>query len=110
VIDPALIGTDDGVNKRPVAADDSAVVAIGGTAAIEVLSNDSDYVSLDPSSVEIVNRPEHGTVRVDPDTGVITYTHDGGTATSDVIEYKVSDREGLRSSSASVAVTIGSGA
>ena len=108
IIDPALIGTDDGVNTRPTASDDEALVAIGGEVTINVLANDSDDSSLDASSVEIVTRPKHGTVEVDPNTGVLTYTHDGGAATGDVIEYKVADGDGLKSSAGRVTITIGS--
>lgn len=109
VIDPALIGIDDGVNQRPSVANDEAIVSIGGTVTIDPLTNDSDDTALDRSSIEIVEQPEHGTIEVDPETGVITYTHDGGEATRDEIQYKVADRDGLKSATARIDIVIGSG-
>ncbi len=108
IIDPAIIGFDDGVNDRPDAADDSAAVKRGEAVEIGVLANDSDDSGLDPSTVAVVDQPKHGAISIDKKTGVITYTHDGGPDSSDSFEYTVVDDEGLRSRSAVVNITISS--
>ena len=65
-------------NVAPVAVGDSVTVAQGYAVAIDVLANDADAVgAIDPTSVEIVSTPVHGTASVDALTGVVTYAHDG---------------------------------
>lgn len=107
VIDPAIIGVDQDVNERPTAEDDTARVETGGSVSINVLANDRDDSSLEASSVEIVSDPLHAAkMEIDPDTGAITYFHDGGSATTDTFRYVVTDENGLRSQPATVTVTI----
>lgn len=93
-------------NVTPVARDDSATVAQGYEVAIDVLANDSDPDgSIDPATVEVFNPPAAGSTDVDPVTGVITYTHDGGPATSDSFTYTVKDNGGATSNAAAVSIT-----
>jgi len=107
IIDPAIIGIDSGVNERPTAADDDAVVERGGQLSLAVLANDADDSALDKASIEIVSDPLHAaSLTVDPDTGAITYSHDGGPATADSFRYVVKDDQGLRSAPATVYITI----
>jgi PKD repeat protein/glucose/arabinose dehydrogenase len=89
----------------PVAQNDSASVAQGHALEIDVLANDSDDLSLDPASVQVVSPPAHGTTSVDPATGAITYTHDGSSATSDSFRYTVDDGEGNGSNEAAVQIS-----
>jgi flagellar basal-body rod modification protein FlgD len=107
IIDPAIIGMDSGVNERPLAGDDTAAVQRGNAVTIDVLANDGDDSRLDRASVEIVSDPLHAaSITFDTETGKIVYTHDGGDATTDSFRYVVTDDEGLRSSPATVVVSI----
>jgi PKD repeat protein len=92
-------------NVAPVAVGDGASVAQGYSVAIDVLANDGDTVgTIDPGSVEIVALPLHGSVVVDAQTGVVTYTHDGSQTASDSFSYRVYDVEGLVSNVANVSI------
>src|SRR5262249_42349742 len=94
-------------NAAPVAHDDFAVVAPGGSAEIDVLANDSDADgSLDPGTVQVSSAPTHGATQVNPTSGVITYTHLGTAAENDTFSYTVSDNEGAVSESALVTITV----
>ncbi len=112
VADPLGLETTDTVtllpdcpNVAPVAVGDAASVAQGYSVAIDVLANDGDAVGLiDPTSVEIVGPPLHGSTAVDAQTGVVTYTHDGSQTTSDSFTYRVRDEEGLYSNVANVTI------
>lgn len=107
IIDPAIIGMDSGVNARPTVGDDEATVKRGDAVEISVLANDKDDSALDPATVEIVSDPLHAAkIEIDPQTGTITYMHDGGDATSDTFRYVVVDDEGLRSAPATVLLSI----
>jgi flagellar basal-body rod modification protein FlgD len=107
IIDPAIIGLDQDVNKRPTAIDDAATVDSGGSVTVAVLANDTDDSGLTPESVEIVSDPLHAAkMEINPDTGAITYFHDGGAATTDTFRYVVTDDNGLRSQPATVQITI----
>ena len=85
----------------PVAADDRAAVAEGGSVRIEVLANDSDFDG-DALSVRLLDEPGHGTVEVDA-AGVVTYVHDGSETTADRFGYQADDGTAL---SATATVTI----
>ena len=100
----AVISTDP---APPVATADAASVFKGGYKAIDVVSNDSDTNSnLNPGSVEIVAGPTAGSVSVNSTTGVVTYTHDGSSTTSDSFTYQLYDLDGLVSNVATVTLTI----
>ncbi|MCP9273565.1 tandem-95 repeat protein [Mycolicibacterium arenosum] len=93
----------------PVADDDAATVAEGGTVAIDVLTGDTDpdgNTTLDPTSVVVVTPPANGTVTVDPVTGVITYTHNGTETLTDTFTYTVEDTTGALSNTATVTITV----
>ncbi|MFW6012090.1 MAG: Ig-like domain-containing protein [bacterium] len=84
-------------NSPPVAGDDSATVAEGGTVATldsgetSLLANDTDPDGDDLSvSPTPVSSPAHGAVVLNPD-GTFTYTHDGSETTADGFEYEVCD-------------------
>ena len=77
----------------PVAADDRAAVAEGGSVRIEVLANDSDFDG-DALSVRLLDEPGHGTVEVDA-AGVVTYVHDGSETAADRFGYKADDGTAL---------------
>lgn len=84
-------------NRPPVAEDDSATVAEGGTVATldsgetSLLANDTDPEGDDLSvSPTPVSQPAHGVVALNPD-GTFAYTHDGSETTADGFEYEVCD-------------------
>jgi VCBS repeat-containing protein len=84
-------------NLPPVAGDDSATVAEGGSvstldsAETSLLANDTDP-NADNLSVTAtpVTPPVHGALVLNPD-GTFTYTHDGSETTADAFEYEVCD-------------------
>ena len=92
-------------NQAPVAVNDVATVAAGSSIEINILDNDRDDGAIDPNSVSLT-QPAYGTATLDPDTGVITYIHNGTPDTTDSFTYTVSDEEGLISNSTTVDLTI----
>ena len=97
----------DIVNLAPVANNDSVSLAVGATTQINVLSNDTDSTGIiDPKTVLIVTQPTAGTASVNATTGVITYTHNGGSARTDSLTYTVKDDKGLVSNVATVSISI----
>ncbi len=94
-------------NLPPVANDDAAFVAPGGTVEIDVLANDGDLDgALDPSYLSIQTPPAHGNATRNPLTGRIIYQHDGSASTSDSFSYLVLDSLGAPSNVATVELTI----
>ncbi len=94
-------------NASPLAFADETTVAANTSQVIEVLNNDTDNDgTLDNGSVVIITQPQHGVVNVDPNTGAITYTHDGSLATSDSFSYTVDDNNGAISNEALVSITL----
>lgn len=93
----------DGANTPPVARDDFATVATGGSASISILGNDSDSDgTLDLSTLVVVDAPAAGTVQMSG--GTFIYTHGGGAAMSDRFTYAVRDNRGALSNEAVVLV------
>jgi len=95
-------------NDPPVAVNDEASVEPGGTVVVEVLANDTDPDgALQPFTVAIAKSPAHASAfGVDPESGQVTYTHDGSATTSDFLTYTVADDAGEVSGEATVAVNI----
>jgi PKD repeat protein len=97
-------------NLPPVANDDTALVAQGNNAVIDVLANDSDADGvLNPASVTIVTSPSHGIVSVNPVTGKVTYQHGGSNTLPDAFTYTVDDEVNNTSNLATVTITVGAG-
>ncbi|MDX1907802.1 MAG: PKD domain-containing protein [Bacteroidia bacterium] len=96
------IGPDCGA---PQAINDEGVYANGGTVIINVLANDLADPAIDPTTVEVVVAPAHGTTSVNATTGAITYTHDGLGAASDVFTYTVKNIEGDTSNEGTVTLS-----
>jgi subtilisin len=79
-------------NTPPVANNDSYSVANGGTLTVSapgVLANDSD-VNGNSIIAVLVSGPANGSLALDA-AGSFTYTHNGGSSTSDSFTYKVND-------------------
>ncbi len=82
-------------NRSPAAVNDSENVPEGGSFTIDVLDNDFDTDgTIDPTTVEIVSQPQHGSVSVNPSTGEITYTSLAGSSGTDTFRYLVRDDDG----------------
>ncbi|MCQ4166548.1 Ig-like domain-containing protein [Tahibacter harae] len=105
--DTAFVGVTvggDGVNRPPVAADDSASTAVGTPVNIRVLDNDSDPEN-DPLTVASVGTPAHGQVVINRDASV-TYTPAAGFEGTDSFTYVAGDSRG-QTATARVSVTVG---
>jgi hypothetical protein len=90
-------------NIAPVARDDYASVATGGSVSIPVLANDNDSDgTLDPASLVVVRAPASGSVQAVG--GAFQYTHGAGSAWSDLFVYAVRDDDGELSNAATVYV------
>jgi VCBS repeat-containing protein len=102
--------TVDPVNDAPVANDDSATVAEGGTvgvldsAEVSVLANDTDADG-DPLTAILVSGPAHASAFTLNADGTFSYTHDGGTDASDAFTYRANDGT-TDSNVATVTITI----
>ena len=89
-------------------SDESAHLPVGGQVTIPVLTNDSGpdgTGDLDWTTLAVFTPPGSGTLTLDPDNGLITYTHTGTITGSDSFEYSVEDTEGTFATS-SVILTI----
>src|SRR5207249_1306355 len=83
------------VNDAPVANNDSATVAEGGTVTVldstaaSVLANDTDAEANTLTATKLSD-PAHGSVTLNAD-GTFSYSHDGSETTSDSFTYKTCD-------------------
>jgi hypothetical protein len=93
------------VNYAPTANDDDVNVTQASALPISVLSNDSDDVAFDPTTVAATQGVK-GSVSVHPTSGVVTYTHDGVSTGVDSFTYTVDDTQGATSNAGTVTVTI----
>jgi VCBS repeat-containing protein len=94
------------VNSPPIAIDDVATAFDNGPSRIEILANDSDIDGfLVPSTVDILQSPQHGTADLQPD-GSIIYLPDSGYLGSDSFTYTVEDDDEAVSNVASVAINV----
>ncbi|MFC7676432.1 Ig-like domain-containing protein [Mycolicibacterium sp. GCM10028919] len=94
------------INDVPVAVNDTATVAEGGTTTIALITNDTDGDgTIDVTTVVIVRQPTAGTVTVNPN-GTVTYVSNGSEVTADGFAYKVKDNSGALSNEATVTITI----
>jgi hypothetical protein len=93
------------VNQPPVALDDQATTNIDTSVGVVVLTNDTDDVSLDPTTVLVVNQPTNGSASVDA-AGVVTYSPNLNFTGQDSFAYTVQDNEGLVSNVGTVTITV----
>lgn len=99
---------DDGINDTPIATGDILGAEIGATTELDILGNDYDDITLDGSTITILQGPGHGTIdSIDPVTGRITYTHDASSNNADYFTYQLTDAQGAVSSAATVNLEIG---
>lgn len=91
-------------NIPPVAVNDEANLQGNDSVDVNVVQNDFDPDgSIDPSTVDVVSSPHHGTVTVSP-SGVATYTRDDTFEDTDQFSYTVNDNEGATSNVAQVTI------
>jgi VCBS repeat-containing protein len=90
----------------PVALNDTATVAEGGSTTVTVTTNDTDGDgTVDTNTVVITRQPKAGTATVNAN-GTVTYANDGSEARTDSFGYKVKDNTGLLSNEATVTITV----
>jgi hypothetical protein len=95
------------VNATPIAIDDVAKTGVGVAVLVPVTDNDLDPDDgIDPSTVQILNAPDHGVATVDA-SGVVTYTPNPGFEGGDFLEYRVQDTRGAVSNVATVVFKVG---
>jgi VCBS repeat-containing protein len=94
------------VNDAPIAVADSATVAEGATASINLATNDTDSDgTIDLTSIVITQNPANGSVTVN-NNGTVSYTHNGSNTTTDSFQYTIKDNNGATSNVATVSITI----
>jgi len=92
----------------PYAIDDGASVDEGECVDIPIVSNDydPDGPAIDPTTVFVTSNPNHGTVSINPTTGVATYCHNGNDADVDSFLYRVQNLNGTWTNVATVTIAI----
>lgn len=86
----------------PDATADSCPMALGATARIPVLQNDTG--SVHSPSLTILSAPGSGTATANPD-GTITYQHTTGTPATDTLTYQVTNLDGSLADTATVTIS-----
>ena len=82
-------------NEPPVAEDDDATTDEDEPVTIDLVDNDSDPEGeLDPTSVRLLTWPSHGSIQIDPATGVASYVPQADFHGSDVFLYEIADVHG----------------
>ncbi|WP_177230389.1 gliding motility-associated C-terminal domain-containing protein [Chitinophaga sp. CF118] len=93
----------------PIASTDNVNnIIAGNNITIPVLDNDSPGQGgspIVPASLEIVEQPEHGTIKINQD-GTVVYTPDQGYSGTDTFTYRVKDEAGNWSNVATVSLNI----
>lgn len=96
-----------GGDRPPTAREDLVDALPGQLSSLDVLRNDDDDLGLDPASLVLEQRPQHGLASVDPAHGVLRYLHDGSSHLTDSLTYRVADHTGQLSDPATVWITVG---
>ncbi|PWS30564.1 DUF7507 domain-containing protein [Pedobacter paludis] len=89
------------VPKSPIAVDDNAETKANKPVVIPVLANDTPGTTT--VTVEIVNQPANGTLKINAD-GTVTYTPNPGYTGTDSFTYRIKDQYGYYSNIATVSV------
>ena len=80
----------------PTAVDDFAITNEDLQLPIDVLENDTDpQGNIDPTTVQIVGPAAHGTISVNPFSGLVIYTPEPNYNGTDYFIYEVCDTDGL---------------
>ena len=97
------------VNHPSVAINDALSTDINTSAAVLILNNDTDADgnnTIDRGTVVIVKQPQNGTVVVDPQTGIVTYTPNNDFYGNDFLTYTVKDVNEATSNEATVNIIV----
>ncbi|MGX5690766.1 Ig-like domain-containing protein [Arcticibacter tournemirensis] len=97
------------INHTPSAANDSITTSLNAITTIPILNNDTDpdgNNTIDKGSVRIIFAPLHGTVSIDPVTGVANYRPNEGYSGYDSFSYAVKDNFGAESNQATVSIAV----
>ncbi len=93
----------------PVAVDDAVDTKANNDVTVPVLDNDNPGEGggspIVPTTVEVVDQPKHGTVKVNAD-GSVNYTPDPGYVGADSVTYRVQDEGGNWSNVATVHINV----
>ncbi|WP_235660293.1 Ig-like domain-containing protein [Mycolicibacterium gilvum] len=101
-----LFSTSSSFNSLPLATNDAATVAEGGTITFSVTANDTDTDgTLNTATVVITRQPTSGSVTVNAG-GTVTYVSNGAEVSADSFAYRVNDNKGATSNEATVSITI----
>lgn len=101
----ATVSVSVRLNEAPVANADLAEVDEDQSVLTSVLSNDSDDIEIDASSVQIVQAPSNGVATVSG-AGDISYQPNSNFFGDDTLTYQVSDFENGTSDSALVSIVV----
>ena len=97
----------ESVNLAPSTAADQVATVEDTPVVFSVLLNDTDANSnINPTTVEVVSQPQHGSAAVDPVTGQITYTPAQHYSGPDQFTYTIRDLSGAVSNEATVRLTV----
>lgn len=91
------------INVRPVGTNDAAVTPINTAVAISVKDND---LSKTGTSIILGTSPSHGTIALNANTGVVTFTPTSGYSGPDNFTYTLRTTDGLDSDPITVTITI----
>ncbi len=82
-----------GINDAPIAVNDVGITDEDTSINIAVLNNDSDVEDGQPdaSTVQVIQQPLHGSITINANTGVVTYTPDADYFGADSFVYLVDD-------------------
>ncbi len=94
-------------DNYPTATDDTLSTNEDTAVVLDVLANDTDSDgTIDPTTLQIVTPPSHGSISVNPVTGAVTYTPAPDYNGQDSFTYTVKDNDGNPSNSATVNLTV----
>ncbi len=102
---PATV-TIDVIPSKPVAIDDVAKTSFNTPVDINILLNDKEDGSpFQKNSIEIIDQPLHGTIRLNVD-GTVTYTPFPSYTGTDTFTYRVKDLNGNWTNMATVTISV----
>ena len=107
IIDNVFILT--GAEVPPIAVSDTVTTYVNDEIIIDILANDVDPDGdIDPSSMVIVagTEPEHGSIAVNYQTGIVTYQPQTDYYGEDAFGYTVQDNSGIESNEATVTINV----
>lgn len=95
------------VNQRPLTAQQDVTADTGATTPIRLAGTNQNATTAQPIVYAIATQPTHGTVTLDPATGLARYTPTAGYLGPDAFYYTVTDpNSGLTSFATSVDLTV----